>query len=114
MTVPQHVQLFQLLEKKTGAGELDWKPTFSSDDAFEVSFRTSGVRVSRTEEGFNELYLLEILNSTGEVADSFTPSDLDNQGIVDAYSRVSRLYSLALRKARGADKILDDLISKLK
>jgi hypothetical protein len=113
----KQIELLTRLLDRTKEGMLDWKPT-ASDDAFQVSFKKTGLRISRdTDSNGETTYTVEMLDKNGNLVDSFTDTQLD----LEKYSAVNEkfylatreAFELARRKALGADKVIDEIINEL-
>jgi hypothetical protein len=67
--------------------------------------------------GTSEMYTIELVDSTGEVADSFNDADLDNevygQADQEYYRMMKGLYETSRRQAFGSDKVLNEILRDL-
>jgi len=100
------------LYKATADGKLAWQDT-TRENAFQASFPTLSVVLSYVGDD----YIIQVVNSDGELADVFTDANLrEVQGAPYGshwYQTMKELYTLARRKARGADAALDEILSAL-
>lgn len=107
-------RLIERLIERTDAGKIEWKE--AADGGFQVSFAQNSINL-RTMKGRNgTLYILSLLNAVGEVADSFNDEDLDADGDGPGstwFSKLKQLYNQAQRQVRGADKVLNEILSEL-
>jgi hypothetical protein len=88
---------------------LEWQST-GSDDAYSVSFETTGVVLKREERfdtGFD--YRINLLNARGQVVDSFTDNDLGD----DFFELMRNLFETAKRTALGTEQVYDQVIGEL-
>jgi hypothetical protein len=117
MSLEKPRKLMDILGRRTVAGEIDWQETFP--DMFQVSFRDNSVQISMHVHEANETttYTVSLLNGEGEVADRFTDEDLDKDQFGAPgqlwYRKLGELYAMARRRARGADKVLDDILKEV-
>lgn len=117
MAFERQIQLLERLVQKTNEGELEWKRS-PEEGVFQVILRKNTLRLRRTEGGSgSEMFTLEMIDSSGEVADSFSDAELDEEafGRVDqGYFRMMKnLYEFGRRQALGADKILNEILRDL-
>lgn len=119
MSLEKPRKLMEAIMRRTERGELDWQEAFN--DIYQISFKDNSVQL---REGPSELpnsdgraYTVSLLNSEGEVADRFTDEDLDRDEFGSAgrdwYQKLATLYSQARRRARGADKVLDEILKEM-
>jgi len=116
MSLEKPRKLMEVLHRRTLNGEIDWQESFP--DVYQVSFKDNSVQLgAQFHEDEEATYTISLLNSEGTVADRFTDEDLDVDQFGTAgkqwYKRVGELYSMARRRARGADKVLDDILKEI-
>jgi hypothetical protein len=116
MTQLKNRRLLDLLLQRTRDGGLDWQESFN--DGFQVSFKDNSVRITHDDQNeHNPVYSLLLLNGNGDVVDRFTDEDLDNEEVGKvggpSFHKMKELYSLSLRHARGADKVLNEILKEL-
>ena len=109
----KHKKLVELLLAQTMSAQLDWRET-GSDSVFQVSLTNNSVQIEYgTGENNNDI-TISLINSNGEVVDSFDDTDLDRQGEGGGYfHKMITLYRLARRTALGSEKILDEVLGEL-
>jgi hypothetical protein len=107
-------RLVQRLYEKTRAGTLEWQET--PDNGFQVSLANNSIKIRTvTKRGSNETLLyVYLINAAGEVADSFHDEELDaDEPDTRWFRKLREILQLAQRQARGADKVLNDILSEL-
>jgi hypothetical protein len=117
MSLEKPRKLMEVLHRRTARGEIEWQEGFT--DVFQVSFKDNSViissRVDEREEAVT--YTIALVNSEGAVADSFTDEDLDKDEFGHTggswFTKIAELYAMARRRARGADKLLDDILKEV-
>ncbi len=107
MTLGKYEQLVDRLLTKTEAGEILWKET-AEPATFQVPFPNYSITISYRKELLPAV-IVTILNSEGKSVDSFTQFDLRDEHA----GKLSKLYENARRKALGAEKALDEILSEL-
>lgn len=110
-------KLIDLLIERTQLGRIEWKETLP--DIFQVSFKDNSVQLHMIVDDRDETitYAVSLLNSEGETVDRFNDQDLD----LDEYGRspagwttkLGLLFGMARRRARGADKVLDEILNEI-
>lgn len=101
------------LNNATVAGRVVWSVT-ESDGIFQASFPNHSVRIYlvSNDSGFDDDYVLEIVNEFGEVVESVRDPEL--RGAVDEpYLFMRELYEMARRGAMGVDQAIDDIMRYL-
>jgi hypothetical protein len=116
MSLEKPRKLMEALLRRTRAGEMEWQETLP--DVFQVSFKANSVQVRLNDQRRQgALVTVALLNGEGEVVDTFTDEDLDNELFGEPGKRnfilMKELYALALRRARGADKVLDEILKDM-
>jgi len=57
---------------------------------------------------------MSLVNAVGELADAFTDEELDaDESTSEWFDALKEMHGLAQRYARGADKILNEILSEL-
>jgi hypothetical protein len=112
MSIEKNQELILRLISRTARGELDWKE--AADRGFQVSFSHNSVKLQSSSSRNGNVYTVLLLNARGEVADSFDDEDLDEQPGGKWFETLKELYRQAQRHVRGADDVLNDLLSELK
>lgn len=117
MSSEKMTTLVQRLSEKTKPGEIDWEET-SEPNTFQVAFPDYVVKIryeiyeDKWGDSVGENFFVTILNDKGRVIDQVDigglASILHEPNII-----LKELYAGARRKALGADKALDDILSKL-
>jgi hypothetical protein len=116
MSLERSRRLMDILIRKTERGEIDWQETLPN--VYQVSFKDNSVQLSESDnEPSNHdsfCYVVSLLNSEGAVADRFTDEDLDIDEFKAVgggwFGKLAELFVRARRRARGADKVLDDIL----
>jgi hypothetical protein len=123
MSYEKHTLLIDRLVQKTIDGEIEWRASLQ-DDAFQVSFGTNTLRireVRRNDVGDSD-YFIDLINADGATVETIYDVELDNnpntlktsQIPLPWYTKLKLLLESARRSALGSDKLLDDILSKLK
>lgn len=120
MTGDQHAILIKKLLDKSRVRELAWKEGIYTN-SFQISFRNNAVLVQpiKGRHPANTDYEFMLLNDQGEVVDSFTDEDLKNvfpNGPAFGeswYAVCKEIYDLARRRALGADKVMEEILTEL-
>lgn len=105
---------------KTMAGELDWKQSVR-EGWYQISFANYSVRLGAVHNQQEEEpdIVLEIINDSGEIADSFSDLTLQRSGDPPPggaqfwYPVLKELHARTRRIALGADKAIDDILNQL-
>lgn len=114
----KHVTLVQLLYKKTADGRINWKVDDWGDGLF-ADFGGNTVTVSSSENGnFEPLITFALRDHSGEVKDRFNDEDLsrlsrDYEPFQGWYAMCDAIREMGVRKATGADEVIDAIISHL-
>jgi hypothetical protein len=116
MAYGKQMEMVEKLANATEGGALKWKASVIPDQ-FQVSFRNNTVRIG-ADDGIGGNIQIQILNSNGDIVESFTDEDFrtdseNTEGSTYWSKLMSNLYKHAQRKALGADKVIDDIISDL-
>ncbi len=107
-------RLIERLLERTDEGKVEWKE--AADRGFQLSFAQNSINLRQATSRNGTIYIVSLLNALGEVADSFNDEDLDADGDgPDStwFSKLKQLYTQAQRQARGADKVLNEILSEL-
>jgi hypothetical protein len=120
MSLEKPRKLMEVLLRRTKKGEIDWQEGAGSD-TYQVSFKDNSLQLSvgptKLQGAEGVAYTVSVLNSEGEVADRFTDEDLDKDefGRIGNqwFDRLQELHGLARRWARGADKVLDEILMEV-
>jgi hypothetical protein len=112
-TFDRHKQLVTRLLERTRRGLVEWKEGVAG--GFQVSFSNNTIALQEPRHmPSGTVYGVLLINAAGEIADSFDNHDLDANEFDSAYyNMLKELYGLAQRHARGADKVLNELLSDL-
>jgi len=108
----QHKKLVEILLRRSQAGDFSWKET-ADDNAFNFSVGKNAVRITKVDGFRGDDIIVSLINSSGEVADYFSDTDLDGSEPGEWYRRMTELFETARRNALGADKILNEIILEL-
>jgi hypothetical protein len=117
MSNEKMVALLKKLDEKTGRGEIDWEET-SDPNCYRVVFTDYIVRIRKVtvEDSWGNLvrdyFTIEIVDDQGRIIDEAENKELE-QFLENPYEVFKELYVAARRKALGADKALDEILSKL-
>lgn len=114
MSMEKQKKLVRLLIDNTSSGKLDWQTTFS-DEMFHVSLKNKsvGIEEARNRNGAS-LYRISLMNEAGEVVETFSDEDLDDPESAGSwFGAMGELYNTARRTARGAEKLLNEIIDEL-
>jgi hypothetical protein len=115
MTALRYEKIVDLLAKKTEDNEIEWKESPISD-IYQVSFANYSLTISEVYNSRQDVtdYVVSILNSEGNMVDSFSDVDLDKSSGGTRYLSILRdLYQNARRQALGVDKALDEILKEL-
>jgi hypothetical protein len=120
MAHDDQVMLVNRLSEKTKLGEVEWKQS-ADENAYQVVLKKNSIKLGRakptTNSGNNPLYIIELIDSEGEVVETFTDYDLDMEihGRQDQeyYAVLRDIYEMARRRALGADKVLKEILRDL-
>jgi hypothetical protein len=110
MAFDKYKQLVDRLSQKTLNKELTWKESAQAN-AFQVSF--TNYSVSFSEQGAGPDYSIAIINSSGEVVDTFTDVDLDEGKGTAYFRKMGDLFQTARRQALGVDQAIDEILDDL-
>lgn len=118
MAIDKHQELVRTLHRMTSSGRIAWKKA-ATDDEFQASFSRNSIRISTASTERGQDYYISLINSIGDVADSFSDVDLDRgqisfDGSPEFFRLMGELYAMARRSAFGADKILDSILEQLR
>jgi hypothetical protein len=116
MSVEKIVDLVLKLNVLTNQGELSWEET--TRDEFQVAFPDYTVRVRREDvenqygDFIGEKFWFSIRNDKGRIIDEVSADDLSGR-LPDPTAILRELYNGARRRALGADKALEEILSSL-
>jgi hypothetical protein len=117
MSLEKNRKLMEVLHRRTARGEIEWQEGFG--DVYQVSFKDNSVIISSHvgPQGEGPTYNIALVNSEGVIADQFTDEDLDKEEFGHTgsswFTKIAELYSMARRRARGADKLLDEILKEV-
>jgi hypothetical protein len=117
MSLEKPRKLMEVLHRRTLRGEIDWQE--SLPDMFQVSFKDNSVQLRSFVHHDQDAvtYLISLLNSEGTIVDTFSDEDLDRADFASPggkwSTKIAELYATARRRARGADKLLDDILKEV-
>lgn len=117
MSLQKQMKLMDLLYERTERGLLEWQETLP--EIFQVSFTDKSVQLRMDVDELHEAvtYIALLVNDEGQTVDRITDEDLDREqsGTTGAYwySRLASLFAMARRRARGADKMLDEILKEI-
>jgi hypothetical protein len=117
MSLEKPRKLMEVLIERTKGGSVDWQETLP--DIYQVSFKDNSVQLRMVHDDRTETvaYAISLLNGEGETVDRFTDEDLDNDQFGTTgkrwYHQLSSLFAMARRRARGADKVLDEILKEI-
>jgi hypothetical protein len=118
MASKQQTLLLNRLISKTNKGELEWRAGPTSE-SFQVALKRNSIRITQTTPELSEhaLFTIDVIDSNGDIVDDFTDYDLDMMEFGEAnayyYQNMRDLFESARRRARGADKVLRDVLNEL-
>lgn len=112
--------LVEALYLNSTSGEITWMG-FSGAESYVSNVGTNKVAISKSvDNDGDDLITIDVFNQDGNQVDTFNDEffsrELQPQYVSASnyFSLMSNLYELARRNATGADKVIDDLLSKLK
>jgi hypothetical protein len=105
------VVLCERLAEATRAGHVEWRR--EGEDTFLWQADQATVSIGSRDKDGEPPYELVITNSSGEKLDELTSELLDNDQPAEWNEPLADLYRAALRKALGADEIIEALIESL-
>jgi hypothetical protein len=111
MSVEKQTKLVERLIERTAQGEIDWVEGL--DDGFQVSFSDNTLRIEMLDSPNSAMVRISLINSDGYIAESFDDEQLTAATSQGWFAKMRDLLYAAQRKARGADKILDDVLREL-
>lgn len=104
--------LVQKLHEKTIANKLNWERT-DVPNALQVSFTDYTIRLASQRVSKDQVtYVIRIFDAGGNLVETADDDDLDEE-LPDSFGTMEEMFEAARRKALGADKALDDIISQL-
>ncbi|MFN3674761.1 MAG: hypothetical protein ACK4TC_02195 [Sphingomonas pseudosanguinis] len=113
----KYANLVNMLLVKTKAEKISWDYDNSRST---ISVWNGDVLLSikvSTDENFEDIYSLSLINRSGVYLESFSDTDLNGIETGDDYAnyfvKMRDLFNLAKRQATGADKALDDFMRAL-
>jgi hypothetical protein len=107
-----------LLEKSL-VGQISWEE-HPRKGVFQTSFGFYGLTIEKNityepnppyEDETHDTVIIRISNSDDQVIESFSDEDLSDKG--SFFKKMNELYSLARRKALGADQAINDILERL-
>ncbi len=110
MPMPEHLRpLVTKLLEASDDGRVLWQEG-KAEDRFRVTLQSSTIllRSAYSRDAQEWFFEIEILNSQGKIAESWT----EYEGGAD-YKMFERLYASARRKARDVDRALDEIKKQL-
>lgn len=105
------IKLVTGLNKQTFAGKVAWEST-DLVGVFQVSYPNYSIRISSRERGGAEDVFITIINSVGDVVESFSDVTLSSD-FSSAYRLMSNTYFEARRIAMGVNAALDEILVEL-
>lgn len=98
------------LSKKTDEGKISWEKTLD-EGVYQSNFPGFSVHLFQRKADI----VIQIYNDEGLLIEEIADPDISNEIIngETAYTAMSKMYSLARRKALGVDKALDALLAEL-
>jgi hypothetical protein len=105
------VVLCDRLADATRAGEIQWRR--EGKDTFVWQAEEAAVSIGSRDEDGEPPYQLLVLNANGEKLEELTSELLENDQPAEWNEPLAALYRAALRKALGADEIIEALIERL-
>jgi hypothetical protein len=121
MALEKQRRLVELLLDRTKAGKVDWKPT-PDPEMFQVSSPNSTIqlRTIYRSDASEPDYLVIVLNSEGEVVDTFNDVELFKDQVdlpesmrISYFNILKDMHERARRNAKGADRVLDSILKEL-
>lgn len=112
MSQDKNKQLVVRLLDRTRRSKIDWKDAV--EGGFQVSLSNNTIKLQKSQGRNGIVYTVSLFNAVGELADAFTDEELDadeNTGVW--FEALREMHGLAQRYARGADKILNEILSEL-
>jgi len=108
----KYKQIVALLIRKTADGRAKWRET-SAKQQFSTKLESGTILIestlNKTDNG--PVFILSVLNDTGDRVFSLTVSPLKEK---DDFNLVSRLYDTIQRKHYRVDETLDSILDELK
>ncbi|WP_116817757.1 hypothetical protein [Pseudomonas syringae] len=105
------IKLVTELNKQTSAGKVAWEST-DLVGVFQVSYPNYSIRISSRERNDVEDVFITIINSVGDVVESFSDVTLSSD-FSSAYRLMSNTYFEARRIAMGVNAALDEILAEL-
>ncbi|MXO86627.1 hypothetical protein GRI38_11385 [Altererythrobacter aurantiacus] len=100
--------LVDKLLNKTEEGSLDWGIVRDEQPQTKLGDYIIRLRADETAEG-EPVEVVLLYRNNNELIDQFNDNDLRGS----YWAKMTKLRELALRKARGVDKILDEILKNL-
>jgi hypothetical protein len=109
MASPKFKEVIGELRDATDGGNLGWEGT-ADEESFRLGVSRGFIRVAtwRNDDGAR-WYAVYLEDGNGQTIDELEGEDGSSNGYI-----ARQLYESARRSALGADKLLDDILSKLK
>jgi ankyrin repeat protein len=105
------VVLCERLAGATRIGEINWRR--EGEDTFVWEAEEASVSIGSRDKDGEPPYQLLVLNANGETLEELTSELLENDDPAEWNEPLATLYRAALRKALGADEIIEALIERL-
>jgi hypothetical protein len=105
------IVLCERLADATRAGEIKWRR--EGEDTFVWQAEEAAVSIGSRDNDGEPPYQLVVLNANGEKLEELTSELLENDQPAEWNEPLAILYRVALRKALGADEIIEALIERL-
>jgi hypothetical protein len=105
------VVLCERLAEATGAGQVEWRR--EAEDTFAWQAEQATVSIGSRDKDGEPPYRLVIANANGEKLEELTSELVANDQPAEWNEPLANLYRAALRKALGADEIIEELIESL-
>ncbi|SRR6266404_7848748 len=113
MAYEKYQRLVQKLLERTDKNELQWKET-ASPETFQVSFSNYSLTLSEQTSGSGPSdFVVTIINSAGDLVDSFSDVLLDEGHGATYYRSMGELHQKARRQALGVDQAIDEILDDL-
>jgi hypothetical protein len=105
------VVLCERLADATRAGYVEWRR--EGEDIFVWQAEQAAVSIGSRDKDGEPPYQLLVVNENGETLEELTSELVENDQPAHWNEPLARLYQAALRKALGADEIIEALIESL-
>lgn len=109
MADKKQLDLVRALHAKTMDDKVIWEVT-SEDEVFQAPFVNYSILLRKVGAD----YVIEVMNSEGDVVDSFVDTDFEGYGgSPTAFGMMQQTYNRARQIALGTSKALDDLLGQI-